>query len=29
MRRMLLDPCVNDEFDDLGKIGSLQNGWAW
>ncbi len=20
---------VKDEFDDLGKIGSLQNGWAW
>ena len=20
---------VRDEFDDLGKIGSLQNGWAW
>ena len=20
---------VADEFDDLGKIGSLQNGWAW
>jgi DMSO/TMAO reductase YedYZ molybdopterin-dependent catalytic subunit len=20
---------VTDEFDDLGKIGSLQNGWAW
>jgi DMSO/TMAO reductase YedYZ molybdopterin-dependent catalytic subunit len=20
---------VEDEFDDLGKIGSLQNGWAW
>jgi len=20
---------VSDEFDDLGKIGSLQNGWAW
>lgn len=20
---------VNDEFDDLGKIGPLQNGWAW
>jgi DMSO/TMAO reductase YedYZ molybdopterin-dependent catalytic subunit len=20
---------VNDEFDDLGKIGSLQNGWSW
>jgi DMSO/TMAO reductase YedYZ molybdopterin-dependent catalytic subunit len=20
---------IKDEFDDLGKIGSLQNGWAW
>jgi DMSO/TMAO reductase YedYZ molybdopterin-dependent catalytic subunit len=20
---------VKDEFDDLGKIGSLQNGWSW
>jgi DMSO/TMAO reductase YedYZ molybdopterin-dependent catalytic subunit len=20
---------VKDDFDDLGKIGSLQNGWAW
>jgi DMSO/TMAO reductase YedYZ molybdopterin-dependent catalytic subunit len=20
---------VRDEFDDLGKIGDLQNGWAW
>ena len=20
---------ITDEFDDLGKIGSLQNGWAW
>ncbi len=20
---------VKDEFDDLGRIGSLQNGWAW
>ena len=20
---------VTNEFDDLGKIGSLQNGWAW
>src|SRR5215469_4197585 len=20
---------VKDEFDDLGKIGDLQNGWAW
>ena len=20
---------VTDEFDDLGKIGSLQNGWSW
>jgi DMSO/TMAO reductase YedYZ molybdopterin-dependent catalytic subunit len=20
---------VANEFDDLGKIGSLQNGWAW
>ncbi|MHB8477068.1 MAG: hypothetical protein ACYDBZ_12375 [Steroidobacteraceae bacterium] len=20
---------VADEFDELGKIGSLQNGWAW
>ena len=20
---------VTDQFDDLGKIGSLQNGWAW
>jgi DMSO/TMAO reductase YedYZ molybdopterin-dependent catalytic subunit len=20
---------AKDEFDDLGKIGSLQNGWAW
>ncbi len=20
---------VQDEFDDLGKIGSLQNGWSW
>ncbi len=20
---------VTDEFDDLGKVGSLQNGWAW
>jgi DMSO/TMAO reductase YedYZ molybdopterin-dependent catalytic subunit len=20
---------VNDEFDDLGKVGPLQNGWAW
>jgi DMSO/TMAO reductase YedYZ molybdopterin-dependent catalytic subunit len=20
---------VEDEFDDLGRIGSLQNGWAW
>ena len=20
---------VTDDFDDLGKIGSLQNGWAW
>lgn len=20
---------VADEFDDLGKVGSLQNGWAW
>ena len=20
---------VKDEFDDLGKLGALQNGWAW
>lgn len=20
---------VKDEFDDLGKVGSLQNGWSW
>ena len=20
---------VKDEFDDLGKLGDLQNGWAW
>ena len=20
---------VKEEFDDLGKIGDLQNGWAW
>ena len=20
---------IKDEFDDLGKIGSLQNGWSW
>jgi DMSO/TMAO reductase YedYZ molybdopterin-dependent catalytic subunit len=20
---------VKDEFDDLGKIGALQNGWSW
>jgi DMSO/TMAO reductase YedYZ molybdopterin-dependent catalytic subunit len=20
---------VKDEFDDLGKNGDLQNGWAW
>jgi DMSO/TMAO reductase YedYZ molybdopterin-dependent catalytic subunit len=20
---------VKDDFDDLGKIGDLQNGWAW
>jgi len=20
---------VKDEFDDLGEMGDLQNGWAW